>query len=189
MKRTLADGKTKKQIANDKKQAKKDQYKANVHKVAKIEKRITADEKVANITPKSRGTSSCKLQRTRSYAQIPLTKETTSGSDNAGSDDSGEGTPQDETEANTTDHTETEAITTNHKTEADSTDQEAPPKKKTKRGFCDDVQRYLDNGSKKSRSACPDANSQCADDVEITENGIGDSHKVVVSRQCRFDMR
>jgi hypothetical protein len=181
MKRTQAPGeKTKKDIANEKKRAKKDKHKSNVHKVAKIEKHIAADEKLANVTPKSQGTSRHKLQRTCSYAQLPLTSESASDLDNARSGDGRAGMLQEETEADTMSHKDDEA---------NMTDSKAPPKKKTKRGFHNDVQMYLDKENKKSGSGSRNTNNQCADDVEITDSDNGDLHKDVVSKPNRFETR
>ena len=173
LKRTRDDGKTKKEIAKERKQAKEEKQKAIVHKVASLEKRIAEDQDAANITPKPQGTNSRQLRRTLSYAQIPLTKETVPDSDNSASDDVGEGMHDGDTEPNTT-------------------DQEAPPKKKSKQkpSFRDAVQRYLDeDGNLKSEYVRPRTDHQYTDDMEIVESGSDGDDLYDVSRQNIFETR
>ena len=69
--------KTKKEIAEEKKKQKAQQKEDAVHKIANIEQRI-ADDDSLDVTPGPRaakGQASRKLQRTKSYMNIPLTEE------------------------------------------------------------------------------------------------------------------
>ena len=124
-KRTRDDGKTKKDAAREREQAKEEKQKAKVLKIARLEQRMAKDEETVSITPKPQSTNDRKLRRTRCYAQIPLTRETVPDSNDSGSNDDGEDMHEGDTEPNTTDH-------------------EAPPKKKSKKiGFRDAVRKYL----------------------------------------------
>jgi hypothetical protein len=170
-KRTRDDGKTKKEVAKEKKQAKEEKQKVAVRKVASLEKRMAEEEGAANITPKPRGTNNNQLRRTFSYAQIPLTDENVSDSDYSANDADGRGTQDGDTEPNTT-------------------DKEAPPKKKKKSAFRDAVRQYLDDDPNLEYGR-QHTNRQHSDDVEIVESGsdIDDLYEVVVSRQAKFKTR
>ena len=162
MKRTRDDGKLKKEVAKEKKQAKEEKQRAAICKVSSLEKRMVEEEDTANITPKPRGKNGNQLRRTISYAQIPLTNENILDSN----DTDGGGTQDGDAELNLT-------------------DKEAPPKKKKKPGFREAVQQYLDDDPNLEYGC------QRSDDVEIIESGsnIDALYEVVVSRQAKFETR
>jgi len=127
---------------------------------------MVEEEDATNIMPKPRGKNGNQLHRTVSYAQIPLTDENVSDSNYSANDTDGGGTQDGDTELNTT-------------------DKEAPPKKKKKSALHDAVRQYLDNDSNLEYG------HQRSDDVEIIESGsdIDDLYEVMVSRQAKFKTR
>ncbi|KIM89612.1 hypothetical protein PILCRDRAFT_84589 [Piloderma croceum F 1598] len=142
-KRTQEDGKTKKELAKVKKQAKEEKKKDTIRAVASLEKRMAEADDTFDVTLKPQGTSKHQLQCTRSYAQLPLTFESpnNSGSEAAGNDM----------------HDGTE-------TEHNMTEEEVPLKKKAKLGFHNAVQMHLD---REVNILKPKDRHQCTDYVEI----------------------
>jgi hypothetical protein len=147
------DGKTKKELAKEKKQAKEEKKKASIRTVASLERRMAEADDAFDVTPKPQGTNKRQLQRTRSYAQLPLTLESPNNSfespNNSGSEAAGNGM-----------HDGTE---TDHNT----TEEEAPPKKKAKSGFRDAIRMHLDGEVNISK---PKDRRQRTDYVEIPDS-------------------
>jgi hypothetical protein len=161
-KRTRDDGRTKKDVAKERKQAKEQKLKANVRKVATLEKRMAKDEEVVNFTPKPGGKKYRKLRRTYAYAEIPLTKAAAPDPNDSGVNNTEDGTHDGDTESNTT-------------------DDEAPPKKKSKPGFRDAVQKYLDEDHHSNSGSAREHTKLHADDAETAESE-SDTDEVVVSQ-------
>ena len=169
-KRSREDGKTKKELAMERKLAKEEKQKANIRKVANFEKRLAEDDG-PDITPKPQDMSKRQLKHTISYAQLPLTADNISNFDDSGSEAA---------RKDMHDGTETENVVT---------EEEAPPKKKSKPGFRDAVRMYLDgdkDNTPKSKDVRQRADYVEIDDSQDDDDGLQD--EVMVSQWNNFNI-
>ena len=164
-KQSWEDGKTRKDLANEKKEAKEEKQKATIHKVASLEEHMTEVD-ASNIMPKPQGMNKRQLQHTYSYSKLLFTIENIPGYDDSESEAVGKVVHG---------GTETEHVMTEEELE-----KEAPPKKKKKPGFHNAIRMYLDDEGNVLGSG---GAFQHTDYMEITENldGDDDLDEVVVS--------
>ena len=144
------DGKTKKEVQEEKKQAKAENKMEAVHTLTAVEKHV-AEEYAIDITPKLWGANNkaCQLCHTKGYLELPLREDPISDSDDTTGNITGGGWRDRRDE-------EDPLVTT---------EEEAPPKKKSKPGFQDAVKTYLDRQG---------AQGQSRDVHKVTYDGADD---------------